>query len=45
MLAENQKELQHEKDIQQIRALMELHLQLKKFEMEITKELGTVIMH
>ncbi len=45
MLAENSKELQTEKDVENIRGLMELHLELKKHEMAITKILGTVIMH
>lgn len=45
MLAENQKDIQTAADATSLQASLELHMQLKAFEMEITKELGTVIMH
>ncbi|MCU0375601.1 MAG: DNA primase [Chitinophagaceae bacterium] len=45
MLAENQKDIQTATDSLSLKAALELHMQLKGFEMEITKELGTVIMH
>jgi len=45
MLTENQKDIQAAADATSLKASLELHMQLKAFEMEITKELGTVIMH
>ncbi|HSK13643.1 MAG TPA: DNA primase [Phnomibacter sp.] len=45
MLKENQKELRDTKDNDILKGLMEVHVELKKIEMEITKELGTVIMN
>jgi DNA primase len=43
MLLENQKELKVSSDPNAIRDLMELHVELKKIEMGISKELGNVI--
>jgi DNA primase len=43
MLNQNQKELVAEKDPDIQRQLMEVHLDLKKYERELTAELGTVI--
>jgi DNA primase len=45
MLAENQKDIQTSTDSLSLKTALELHMQLKKIEMEITRELGTVIMH
>ncbi len=44
MLEENQQELEKAKDPALQRSLIELHLELKKYETDITKELGTVIL-
>jgi DNA primase len=44
MLKQNQKELKENSDPVTIKSLMEVHVELKKIEMGITKELGTVIM-
>ena len=45
MLKENQKELQQTTDQTTLQGLLEVHMELKKIEMGITKELGTVILH
>jgi DNA primase len=45
MLKQNQKDLQESQDPVTINSLLEVHMELKKIEMVITKELGTVIMH
>lgn len=44
MLEENQQELLKTKDPEEQRSLLELHMALKKYETDITKELGTVIL-
>ncbi len=44
MLEINQQELEKEKDPDLQRSLIELHMELKKYETDITKELGTVIL-
>jgi len=44
MLEQNQQELEHEKDPLVQQQLIELHIELKKFEREITSVLGTVIL-
>ncbi len=44
MVEQNQHELENEKDPDIQRQLMELHLELKKYEREITHDLGTVIL-
>lgn len=44
MLKQNQSELKENTNPDNITSLMELHVELKKIEMTITKELGTVIM-
>jgi DNA primase len=44
MLKQNQSELKDNTNPDNIMSLMEVHLELKKIEMNITKELGTVIM-
>ncbi|MCU0388692.1 MAG: DNA primase [Chitinophagaceae bacterium] len=44
MLRQNQKELKENSDPTTIKSLMEVHVELKKIEMGITRELGTVIM-
>ncbi|HSC52203.1 MAG TPA: DNA primase [Phnomibacter sp.] len=44
LLDQNQQELEREKDPEAQLHLMELHLELKKFEKEITQTLGTVIL-
>lgn len=43
MFQENQEELEKAKDFKQQMSLMEVHKALKKIEMQITQELGTVI--
>lgn len=45
MLTENQRDIQTATDSLSLKAALELHMQLKGIEMEITRELGTVIMH
>jgi DNA primase len=45
MLKENQKELQQTTDGLTLNSLLEVHMELKKIEMGITKEMGTVILH
>jgi DNA primase len=45
MLKENQKELKESTDPLSIKNLMEVHVELKKVEMGISKELGNVIFH
>ncbi|TAD88003.1 MAG: DNA primase [Bacteroidetes bacterium] len=44
MLEQNQQELEATKDPEQQTALMKVHLSLKEYEMNITNNLGTVIM-
>jgi DNA primase len=44
MLEDNQKELEKAHDIAEQMTLMQLHIELKKYETDITKGLGTVIM-
>ena len=43
MLKQNQKEIKENSDHNTIKSLMEVHVELKKIEMGITRELGTVI--
>ncbi len=45
MLKENQKELEHTTDQPTQQSLVEVHMELKKIEMGITKDMGTVILH
>jgi DNA primase len=44
MLEQNQQELEQEKDPEIQNQLIELHMDLKKFERDITQQLGTVIL-
>jgi DNA primase len=43
MLEDNQKELEKTTDLEEQMTLMQLHIELKKYETDITKGLGTVI--
>jgi DNA primase len=43
MLKENQRELKDTTDPSSMRSLMEVHVELKKIEMTISKEMGNVI--
>jgi hypothetical protein len=44
MLETNQQDLMQAKDPDKQRSLLELHMALKKYETDITRELGTVIL-
>ncbi len=45
MLKENQRELKETSDPLAMKSLMEVHMELKKIEMGITREMGNVILH